>query len=358
MIPDILHKYFNSECSETEKQSIRDYFANNPGVLSDYLEEEEWEAFLKDGRGISPNTPAEVPAGKVQSIFATVARRRIRKFISAAAVLLLVAAAGLFYFLPVPQNRLPPLADLGTEQTVHPGTYISKTNNGNRLVTVKLPDGTIVSLSPNSEIKYKENFDGDKRDLMLEGEAVFEVAKDSSRPFTVYSGEIATTALGTRFRVSTLKDKNRIIVELYEGKVVVKPTVATNNKKDDFVLHPGNAIAFDRLENAIGFVNMHLAEPLTLKQTEPDVAKSKKRFSSPLKTDDIQFENQPISEVFNYLSEKHHVKIIDSTGRLSAIGFVGRIKENEPVEAVLTNISSMNGYKVNADSANRVFVIR
>ena len=46
-------------------------------------------------------------------------------------------------------------------------------------------------------------FPPDKREIFLKGEAKFIVAKNKKKPFTVYTGMLATTALGTIFTVKT-----------------------------------------------------------------------------------------------------------------------------------------------------------
>src|SRR5699024_6685187 len=68
-------------------------------------------------------------------------------------------------------------------------------------LTKVLPDGSKVILNSNSSISYTDGFAKDKRELTLQGEGFFQVTKDPARPFTVHTGNIATTALGTSFNV-------------------------------------------------------------------------------------------------------------------------------------------------------------
>jgi transmembrane sensor len=83
---------------------------------------------------------------------------------------------------------------------------------------VMLPDGSVVHLDVASEISVRMS--GDKRDIVLvDGRALFEVAHDASRPFTVAAGRARTTALGTRFQVQ--REGQRVLVTLAEGSVAV-----------------------------------------------------------------------------------------------------------------------------------------
>ena len=83
---------------------------------------------------------------------------------------------------------------------------------------VQLADGSLVSAGPNTlvQVDYSE---GVRRIRLAHGEAMFEVVKDSARPFIVDAGGAIARAVGTRFGVDRLEDRVRVIVN--EGKVAV-----------------------------------------------------------------------------------------------------------------------------------------
>lgn len=83
-----------------------------------------------------------------------------------------------------------------------------------------LPDGTEVTLNSESKVVFEKFFDKETREIALEGEAYFEVAKDSLRPFIVTTGRIHTKALGTEFNVKAYPD-HLIQISLVEGSVLV-----------------------------------------------------------------------------------------------------------------------------------------
>lgn len=84
-----------------------------------------------------------------------------------------------------------------------------------------LSDGSLVILNSGSELKYIKNFEKGRREVFLKGEAFFNVAKDSLRPFIVNSRETTTTALGTSFNVKAYEGET-LDVSLLTGKVAVK----------------------------------------------------------------------------------------------------------------------------------------
>jgi transmembrane sensor len=97
------------------------------------------------------------------------------------------------------------------------GGPILSTANGERR-DVELQDGSAVRLGPETRLRVR--ISGQERNLTLDrGEAVFKVAKDSTRPFIVTAGRIRVRALGTEFGVE--KRTTGLIVTVAEGRVAV-----------------------------------------------------------------------------------------------------------------------------------------
>ena len=87
---------------------------------------------------------------------------------------------------------------------------------------ITLADGTHVVLQANSRLDYPENFTGRAREVILSGEAYFDVAHDSQKPFIIHTGRVRTTVLGTAFNISAPPDGKKIIVSVTRGKVKVE----------------------------------------------------------------------------------------------------------------------------------------
>lgn len=85
---------------------------------------------------------------------------------------------------------------------------------------VAMPEGSAITLNTDSAIEPL--FDDDARRVTLvRGEALFDVAKDRARPFTVQAGDTVVRAIGTSFTVRLHKD-GRVGVVVYEGVVEVR----------------------------------------------------------------------------------------------------------------------------------------
>lgn len=86
-------------------------------------------------------------------------------------------------------------------------------------LNLTLADGTRVWVNASSELVFPSRFAKDNRVVRLKGEAYFEVAKDTARPFTVETAGGNVKVLGTHFNISAYDD--RPVTTLEEGKVMV-----------------------------------------------------------------------------------------------------------------------------------------
>lgn len=82
-----------------------------------------------------------------------------------------------------------------------PHRKVYATSIKGRITKQILSDGTIVWLKGESRLTYPARFSGAARAVVLEGEALFEVAKDAHHPFLIYCGSLTTQVLGTSFNI-------------------------------------------------------------------------------------------------------------------------------------------------------------
>lgn len=82
-----------------------------------------------------------------------------------------------------------------------------------------LPDGTLVWLNSGSRLSYNYQYSTQDRVVNLEGEAFFDVKKDTQYPFIVKTGAVDVKVHGTAFNVSAYTDEENVMVALLRGKV-------------------------------------------------------------------------------------------------------------------------------------------
>jgi ferric-dicitrate binding protein FerR (iron transport regulator) len=133
-----------------------------------------------------------------------VVRRPLLRIAAAAAVILVLVVAGVFVF-----NRQHGTPDQVVVNAPEHGTQV-----------IELPDRSKVTLREGSSLQFAEDFE--EREVVLTGEAFFDVTPDETRPFSVLAGNGNIRVLGTRFNVKAFPDSK---VELYveEGRVAFAP---------------------------------------------------------------------------------------------------------------------------------------
>jgi ferric-dicitrate binding protein FerR (iron transport regulator) len=103
---------------------------------------------------------------------------------------------------------------------------------------ITLPDGTHVRLNTGSRLSYSPDMmKGKKRQVILTGEAFFEVAKNPEKPFIIDAGQAEVKVLGTVFNVKTVQRNNKVVVAVQEGKVLFR-----GNKQDKSVILTANEV--------------------------------------------------------------------------------------------------------------------
>jgi len=85
-----------------------------------------------------------------------------------------------------------------------------------------LSDGTRVFLNSDSRLVYPVAFGAGRREVLLQGEAYFDVAKDEERPFVVKTGDLSVRVLGTAFNVKSYPGDSRVEATLVRGSVQIQ----------------------------------------------------------------------------------------------------------------------------------------
>ena len=119
---------------------------------------------------------------------------------------------------------------------------------------VQLDDATTVALSPGSKLTVSKSFNAIDRQVHLEGEAFFDVARNEDKPFLVQTNQVAVTVLGTSFLV------NDSAVVVKTGKVVVE------NQQENYQDHTAKVwlTAHERVTFSHGTFEKSLVDVLSL----------------------------------------------------------------------------------------------
>jgi transmembrane sensor len=264
--------------TEEEKKEIRQSLSNIHHQIN--LLDEEWES--------------ESKLKKISDVFIKIA----------AALLLPVMVASLWYFFA---SRNPYRS---TESFI-----TVSTPNGSRIKT-ELPDGTVVWQNSGSTVKYPRNFTKRNRQVILTGEAYFDVKSDKLHPFFVTTRDLQICVSGTRFNVTGYEDEELSSIVLESGHITAK-------KLDSGSSHEYSLVPGDRLESIRG------------KGEELSHNVDVDRYISWI-DGKLIFRNNPLEEVLKRLSRWYNVEIImkDPNNRFSNLPFTMTI-ENESLPQIL-----------------------
>ena len=102
-----------------------------------------------------------------------------------------------------------------------------------------LSDGSIITLNSETTFKYPQTFTGQTREVYLDGEAFFDVAKDHKHPFIVHAGKMSIKVLGTAFNVKSYSNDVSSETTLIRGAIEV--TLA-DRPSDRIILKPSDKL--------------------------------------------------------------------------------------------------------------------
>lgn len=257
MDKELLHTYFRGEATPEEEKQIMDWAESSPENYQEYLKERKiWNAILM--YSVNP------------TIKATATHKRLFLSLYKYAAIAVIAFGVGFYTLHnrnVPGDFLSHLSPMDISEPVllqnnqkyialgaesfslneqkgivknnHTDKLLSyhqedasrgfsfgKKRADNRLLVpqgqtykLALADGTNVMLNAESELTFPSEFDTDRREVFLKGEAFFQVTHNEKAPFIVHTDQLDVQVLGTTFNVSGYNNENMLKVTLVEGSI-------------------------------------------------------------------------------------------------------------------------------------------
>ena len=196
---------------------------------------------------------------------------------------------------------------------------------------VTLPDGTQVYLNSTSSLSYPTQFIGSSRNVTLQGEAYFEVAKNAKMPFIInVNNKQKIEVLGTHFNVKAYTDEQEINTTLLEGSV----KISTDDK--NVILKPGQ-MAVDNPSKSLSVQIADLEEIMAWKNGL------------------FIFNNENITTVMKKVARWYDVDVVFK-GNMENTNFVGNYSRSKSLANLLKNIELMDKVHFRAEG-RRITVI-
>lgn len=292
----VLQKFILNQCNANETQEVIDYCKNNQ-LTSDFPTVEEVKALLEEFPKMDNNTADQIFSKIVVQAQETehIEQRKFpfKRYMAIAASIVVLLSIGLSYKNSIHAPKSNPIINTnditlqlenGEIQVISEGKKSKVTDsngnvvgnqNGNKIAydtetsieklvynTLKIPygkrfelelsDGTIVHLNSGTTLKYPVKFiAGANRQVFLDGEAFFDVAKDKKHPFVVNADKLNVRVLGTHFNVSSYPEDDMTDVVLVEGSVAMYSSNEEFNADKNIVLKPNFKGSFNRNNNHI-----------------------------------------------------------------------------------------------------------
>lgn len=187
---------------------------------------------------------------------------------------------------------------------------------------ITLADGTRVWLNAKSTLTYASNFGRTDRNIMLEGEAFFEVAKNKDIPFYVNTEKNKVRVVGTSFNVCAYKDSKEFETTLVEGIVDIYAT--------------GNEKPIARLQKNEFFADYDGKLKKTVLPSY-DYLRWKEGLYC--------FDDSELSHILNRLELYYNVKITVKNKKLLRHRYTAKFKEQDGVEHILKVIQKDQNFK-------------
>lgn len=336
----LLGRYLSGAATEEELQEYANWYrqqGENETLLFEEADNETTETYKTELYGSIINNIQFVEYENRQR------SRRLRRIyinIAVAAMVVIAATCVLYYGLSPKQTTV--VANKTTEAPAVKQHIVAVRNRTDKNTAVHLQDGSVVELSSGSELHYDEPFNAVNRHVYLSGKGFFKVAKDAARPFTVYSHDIATTALGTSFTITAWPNKNNVSVALHTGKVVVQQTRSTAHMHDVY-LTPGQEVSCNIITG-----KATMQQPVLAKAAAPAIGSRTGL--------EAAFTDEPIVNVLNAIEEGYAVQLQYDKDALVDMIFTGRIRARDSLSQVLNRMSLL--YNLTVKEKGNKFIIQ
>lgn len=293
--PETLYHYFEKKATRREKQLIAEWLKQDGHEEIFYHHLAVWEskhiqvavdvdqALARYKKVLAGNEPARATAPLARRPMPGLPGRYARMAVAA----IVLVASGVFYYQ-------------------HYFIYTTYSTDYGMTRDIVLEDGSEVILNANSSLKVPKQLDG-YREVWLDGEAFFSIAKKSDRArFVVHTDNLNVEVLGTKFNVSSRHEKTEVVLD--EGSV--KLTSSLSAVKGPLMMIPGDFVSLS--DQGAGFKK---------KTVEPD------RYSA-WRSNLMVFEDAPLSTVVQAIEDYYGVEVVIANAALMKNQLTGTLPNN------------------------------
>ncbi|MBE0677780.1 MAG: FecR domain-containing protein [Bacteroidales bacterium] len=191
--------------------------------------------------------------------------------------------------------------------------------------SLNLSDGTVIKVNSESNLKYPVIFNSRAREVWLSGEAYFDVAPDSARPFILHTGDINVRVLGTTFNVAAYGDEETEVLTLAEGKIEVSGIKGLPGKT--FEIKPNQQFVLNKTS---------LSADIKTVDAGLYTAWTRGRFV---------FEDETLYSLFRKLQRWYDISVFFLDSEAQYERFTGQVPRFESFETILQLLNRVSNYE-------------
>jgi transmembrane sensor len=337
----IIFDYFDGKATSIQRKFIEEWLSDqeNQELYFQYLD--EWEQrhpqyiFNIDSGLKKVYQNIATPVNEIKEIetpVKSIGFYSYLQWVAAAAILLTFVWLG---WLRLNRPSFITYGQLVKNTKTETGEIYEKVNFTSKPILVNLPDKSSIILQPKSKICYSpRQYNKTKREVILSGEAFFEVQKNSKIPFLVYTNELITKVLGTSFSIKTQPSTSEIEVIVKTGKVAVflqhdrdKNQKIESNTLNGFVLNPNEKVKVNRN-------NYKIEKPTIVDQ---------KQLKLPIQRLTFNFDDTPAVEVLEELEKAYSIDIVYNKEKLAHCKLTAHLSDEplaEKLELICTALEA------------------
>ena len=191
---------------------------------------------------------------------------------------------------------------------------------------ITLCEGTRVWLNSGSKLIYPPVFIENKREVYIEGEAIFEVTHSETKPFHVKTRDYDIKVLGTIFNVSAYADEKKSSTVLKQGKVEISYKRNPVLAKEKVVILPGQRVEYDQDKNTITQQTVNTDEFMSWQYGY------------------LTFHSEKLHNILKKLTRYYNIEIILDDVQLQTQTFSGNLDLKNSPEEVLDMIAQTTSF--------------
>ncbi|MVM36665.1 DUF4974 domain-containing protein [Spirosoma sp. HMF3257] len=337
LMKKIIVDYFDGNATSIQQKLIEDWLKepNNKDLFFEYLD--EWETNhpqhifdiengLKKVYENINNPPAELAQATTET--KEIYFYSYIRWAAVASVLLFLSWIGWGQLTKPSAISYEHLVNVTKTQT---GEIYEKGNFTTKPLLINLPDKSSIILQPNSKICYSpKQYNKTKREVILFGEAFFEVQKNPKKPFFVYTNDLITKVLGTSFSIRSQQSTPEIEVIVKTGRVslFLQQDVDRNKKITGSSLGGFVLTANEKVKVSPDGFNIN--KPVMVRQES---------LTMPIQKLTFNFDETPIVDVLNDLESAYSIQIIYNHEKLASCKLTAHLSD-EPLMEKLDLICS------------------